>query len=80
MIRTPIGQIGGWPGVAPKPDCLEQFDAMVRLGREAGLQTVFKMVVYGIQPFGNEQWDALWLNTNGSQGTLLAAWTKLWTR
>jgi hypothetical protein len=80
VIRTPLGQLGGWPGVPPKPDCLEQFDAMVRMGKDAGLRTVFKLVVYGIRPFGNEQWDALWHNANGSQDTLLAAWGKLWNR
>ncbi len=80
VIRMPLGAIGGWAGVAAKPDALAQFDAMVRMGREAGLRTVFKLVVYGIQPFGNEQWDALWRNTDGRQDALVAAWTKIWTR
>ncbi len=80
VIRMPAGPIGGWPGVPPDPACLEHFDTLVRLGREAGLQTVFKLVVYGIRPFGHEQWDALWNNTNGTQDTLQAAWSRIWTR
>ncbi len=80
VIRMPLGEIGGWSGVAAKPDALAQFDAMVRMGREAGLRTVFKLVVYGIRPFGNEQWDELWRNTNGRQDALVAAWAKIWTR
>lgn len=51
VIRTPLGQIGGWPGVTPNPDRLQQFDDMVRMGRDAGLRTVFKLVVYA--------WDSL---------------------
>lgn len=80
VIRTALGRLGGWPGKEADPTYLRQLDAMVRMGREAGLKTVFKLVVYDIRPFGNEQWDALWRNSGGSQDALLAAWNEVWIR
>ena len=80
VIRTTLGRLGGWPGKEADPEYLEQLDAMVRMGKEVGLKTIFKLVVYDIRPFGHEQWDAIWSNTNGSRETLTAAWRKLWVR
>jgi hypothetical protein len=80
VVRLSLGRLGGWPGHEPDPAYLAQLDDMVRMGREAGLRTVFKLVVYGIRPFGPEQWDALWKNTGGSQDALLQAWQKIWIR
>jgi len=80
VIRTTLGRLGGWPGKEADPAYLKQLDDMVRMGREAGLKTVFKLVVYDIRPFGNEQWDALWRNSGGSQDALVAAWNKVWIR
>ncbi|HSP43769.1 MAG TPA: cellulase family glycosylhydrolase [Luteolibacter sp.] len=80
VIRLSLGRLGGWPGTKPDPAYPAQIDDMVRMGREAGLRTVFKLVVYGIKGFGPEQWDALWKNTDGSQDALLEAWRKIWTR
>jgi hypothetical protein len=80
VIRTALGRLGGWPGKEADPTYLGQLDAMVRMGREAGLKTVFKLVVYDLRPFGNEQWDALWRNSGGSQDALMAAWNKVWVR
>ncbi|MEY3896622.1 MAG: hypothetical protein RLZZ214_2142, partial [Verrucomicrobiota bacterium] len=80
VIRLSLGRLGGWPGAKADPAYPAQLDDMVRLGREAGLKTVFKLVVYGISPFGSEQWDALWKNTGGSQDALLDAWRKIWIR
>jgi len=80
VIRLSLGRLGGWPGVTPDPTYPAQLDEMVRMGREAGLKTVFKLVVYGIKSFGPEQWDALWKNTHGSQDVLLDSWRKIWIR
>jgi len=80
VIRTALGRLGGWPGKEADPTYLGQLHAMVRMGREAGLKTVFKLVVYDIRPFGNAQWDALWRNAGGSQDVLLSAWNKVWIR
>lgn len=80
VIRLSLGRLGGWPGATADPSYQAQIDDMVRMGREAGLKTIFKLVVYGIKGFGTAQWDALWKNTNGSQDALLEAWRKIWIR
>jgi endoglycosylceramidase len=80
VIRLSLGRLGGWPGVTADPAYQDQLDEMVRMGREAGLKTVFKLVVYGIRGFDTAQWDALWKNTAGSQDTVLEAWRKIWLR
>ncbi len=80
VIRTTLGRLGGWPGKKADPTYLAQLDAMVRMGREAGLQTIFKLVVYDLRPFGDAQWDAIYHNTNGTQDAVVAAWSKLWIR
>ena len=80
VVRVPLGRIGGWKGQPPDPSCLQQFDALVRMGKDAGLMTIFKLVVYGIRPFGDEQWNRIWHDTDGTQDTLVAAWSRIWTR
>ena len=80
VIRLSLGRLGGWPGATADPTYPAQLDDMVRMGREAGLKTVFKLVVYGIKQFDTAKWDALWKNTNGSQDALLEAWRKIWIR
>ncbi len=80
VIRLSLGRLGGWPGATADPAYPAQLDDMVRMGREAGLKTIFKLVVYGIKGFDTGQWDALWNNTNGSQDALLEAWRKIWIR
>lgn len=80
VIRVTLGRLGGWPGKAADPDYLKQLDAMVRMAREAGLKTIFKLVVYDIRPFGHAQWDAIYHNSDGSQDALLTAWRKIWIR
>ncbi|CAN5859169.1 hypothetical protein BH11VER1_BH11VER1_25070 [soil metagenome] len=80
VIRTALGRLGGWPGKEGDPTYPAQIDAMVRMGKEAGLKTVFKLVIYDLRPFGNAQWDAIYRNTDGTQDALVAAWSKLWNR
>lgn len=80
VIRLSLGRLGGWPGTKPDPAYPAQLDEMVRMGREAGLKTVFKLVVYGIKGFGPEEWDGLWKNADGSQDALREAWLKIWIR
>jgi hypothetical protein len=80
VIRTTLGRLGGWPGREADPTYLEHLDAMVRMAREVGLKTVFKLVIYDLRPFGSAQWDAIYRNTNGTQDALVAAWSKLWLR
>ena len=80
VIRLSLGRLGGWPGATADPSYPAQLDEMVRMAKEAGLKTIFKLVVYGIKSFGPEQWDALWKNTSGSQDALLEAWRTVWIR
>jgi len=80
VICTTLGRLGGWPGKEGDATYPAQLDAMVRMGREAGLKTVFKLVVYDIRPFGSAQWDAIYQNTDGTQDAVMAAWSKLWIR
>jgi len=81
VIRMPVGMIGGWPGTEEDPAILKQFDDYVRMGKEAGLQTIFKMVFYGIQPHvENKKWEMIWSNTEGTQDKILAGWTRIWER
>lgn len=80
VIRTTLGKLGGWHGKGEDPAYLAQLDEMVRMGKEAGLRTIFKMVVYDIRPFGDAEWDAIYHNTGGAQDTLIAAWSKIWKR
>jgi hypothetical protein len=80
VIRTTLGRLGGWPGKEGYATYLAQLDAMVRMGKAAGLKTVFKLVIYDIRPFGSAQWDAVYQNTDGTQDAVVAAWSKLWIR
>ena len=80
VIRLSLGRLGGWPGATADPTYPAQLDEMVRMGGEAGLKTIFKLVVYGIKKFDAGQWDALWKNTHGSQDAVLDAWRKIWIR
>lgn len=80
VIRLSLGRLGGWPEAKADPTYPAQLDDMVRMGREAGLKTVFKLVVYGIRGFDAAHWDALWKNTGGSQDAVLEAWRKVWAR
>ncbi len=80
VIRMPMKHVGAWPGIDADPEALEQFDAMVRMGKDAGLRTIFKLVVYGIRPFGEDQWNDIWRNNDGTQERILAAWRNIWIR
>jgi hypothetical protein len=80
VIRLSLGRLGGWPGTTADPTYPAQLDEMVRMGREAGMKTIFKLVVYGIKSFGPGHWEALWKNADGSQDALIEAWRNIWIR
>lgn len=80
VIRMPVGLIGGWPGTEADPKAMEHFDELVRLGKEAGLRTIFKLVFYGVPPFGDAQWDMIWNNKDGIQDRLIQGWSLIWER
>ena len=78
--NMPIGLIGAWPGEQVDPKAMANFHELVRLGRAAGMRTIFKLVFYGVHPFGDQQWDMLWNNTDGTQEKVIEGWTRIWTR
>ncbi|MCL5270464.1 MAG: cellulase family glycosylhydrolase [bacterium] len=80
VVRLALGKLGGWPGLEPDPAYFDQIDAMVRMGKEAGLKTVFKMTVYDIKSFGPDGWDKLWKNENGEQDKVSQAWRRVQER
>jgi len=80
VIRMPIWTVGAWPGRQPDEKMLAHFDDLVRLGEDAGMKTIFKLVFYGVRPFGDQQWDMVWNNGDGAQDKILEGWTLIWKR
>lgn len=80
VIRVPVGLIGAWPGTTASPDAMDHFDELVKLGKQAGIQTIFKLVSYGAKPRGDAFWEMLWSNSDDAQDCLLEGWTHLWIR
>lgn len=80
VIRMPIWTVGAWPGRQPDEKALAHFDELVRLGKDAGMKTVFKLVFYGVRPFGDQQWDMVWNNRDGVQDKIMEGWTLIWKR
>jgi len=80
VIRMPIWTVGAWPGRQPDEKMLTHFDELVRLGEDAGMKTIFKLVFYGVRPFGDQQWDMVWNNGDGDQDKILEGWTLIWKR
>ncbi|MDQ8183167.1 cellulase family glycosylhydrolase [Pelagicoccus sp. SDUM812005] len=77
VIRLELGRVSEFPGCQVEEAYLQKLDRLVRRGREAGIQTVFKMTVYGAKGFG---WESFWANENNAQGTYLDAWKVIWER
>lgn len=75
-IRIFLGKLGGWPGFKLDNAYLEQLDEMVSLGKQAGMQSIFKLTVYDIHPFGKAQWTQLWTDP-ATQKLLVGAWRVL---
>lgn len=48
VIRTTLRRLGGWPG---RPGDPEYLDSMVRMGRDAGLDMISKLVIDDLRPF-----------------------------
>ncbi len=80
VIRLPVGLVGGWPGTEADPKAMEHLDELVLLGKEAGLRTIFKLVFYGVPPFGDEQWDWIWNDRDGIQERIIGGWSLIWER
>lgn len=77
VIRLELGRLSSFPGYQLEPAYLEKLEELVRLGREAGMSTVFKMTVYGVKSF---TWESLWANENKEKDIYLEAWKPVWER
>jgi endoglycosylceramidase len=77
VIRLELGRLSAFPGHELDGAYLDKLDHLVRLGREAGMKTVFKMTVYGVRSF---TWESFWANENDEQEIYLEAWKPVWER
>lgn len=75
VIRLEMGRLSEFGNSKFQPEYLARVKRATRLGREAGLKTVFKMTVYGSKGFS---WEALYLNKNNEQATYINAWRHIW--
>ena len=77
VVRLELGKLSRFSGKEPNPDYLLKLDTLVKLGKEHGIQTVFKMTVYGAGKF---DWEAFWENQHGEHDEYIAAWKLVWQR
>lgn len=77
VVRLELVRPSSFPGCQLDSDYLQKLDALVRLGIQAGMKTVFKMTTYGVRRFS---WDRFWKNEVGEQDIDLEAWKVLWYR
>jgi len=77
VIRLELGKLSKFPGGKLEPDYLRKLDTLVNLGRNAGVKTVFKMTVYGVDKF---VWEEFWQNKKNEYNTYIDAWKVIWNR
>jgi endoglycosylceramidase len=77
VIRLEISKLSTFPGATPGQAYLEKLDSLVDKGYHSGINTVFKMTVYGLSDFS---WEQFWLNENNEHQTYIDAWKIIWER
>lgn len=77
VIRLELGKLSKFPGGKIDPNYLKKLDTLVDLGKNAGIKTVFKMTVYGVDEF---IWEKFWQNKKGEYDTYIDAWKIIWKR
>ena len=77
VIRLKLGRLGGYPGNDVEESYLLHLDSLVRMAKNEGIRTDFKMTVYGSRGFS---WDGFWKNRNGEFDHLIKAWKRIWER
>jgi hypothetical protein len=85
VIRLGLTRLGGFPGSELKPEYLAKIDRLVRLGKENGIKTIFKMTLYDLTgevytTLTEEHWASLFLNKNGLQDRYVEAWGRVFDR
>ncbi len=77
VIRLALGRLSNFSGNKPDVNYLRKLDSLVAMGRNAGIETVFKMTVYGVK---NWSWEDFYLNKQKEQQTYTDAWKLIWNR
>jgi hypothetical protein len=77
VVRLELGKLSAFPGASLDPNYLLKLDTLVQLGKNAGIKTVFKMTLYGIQDFS---WERFWANENNLHEKYIDAWKVVWMR
>ena len=77
VIRLELGKLSSFPGGKIVPSYLVKLDSLVAMGKKAGIRTVFKMTVYGVDKF---VWETFWKNKNNEYQTYIDAWRLIWKR
>lgn len=77
VIRLELGKLSTFPGCTVDTDYLLKLDTLVNLGKHSGMNTVFKMTLYGLSDF---KWETFWLNEYGEHQTYIDAWKIVWKR
>lgn len=80
VIKLNLAKLGGWEGYPFEESYMKKIDSLVNLGRQAGMKTFFKMVVYSVPEFDMTGWKKLWENKNGEQERWIGAWQRIWER
>lgn len=77
VVRLELGKLSAFPGASLDPSYLLKLDSLVQLGKDAGIKTVFKMTLYGIDDFS---WEKFWVNENNVHETYMDAWKVVWNQ
>lgn len=77
VVRLELGRFGTMPGTSYDPAYIDKLASLTRLGRDAGMKTVFKMTVYGVAGFS---WEDFWADKGGVQAAYAKAWALVWDR
>jgi endoglycosylceramidase len=85
VIRLGLTRLGGFPGSTLKQEYLDKIDRLVRLGKENGVKSIFKMTLYDLTgevytTLTEEHWASLFLNKGGLQDMYVEAWGKVFDR
>ena len=77
VVRLELGKLSSFPGGKLDKGYLKKLDTLVTLGKNAGMKTVFKMTVYGVDSF---EWEVFWQNKQNEYETYIDAWKVIWNR
>lgn len=77
VIRLELGRLSTFPGAQLEADYLLQLDGLVRLAKEKGIKSIFKMTMYGVESFA---WENYWVDKDNMQEKYLDAWKVIWDR